>query len=51
MQGPWSSGDGCRVPWVLEQGEGAGSVPETCSGSRQVERVAEALGQQPACWA
>lgn len=35
----------------MEQGEGAGSVLGTCSGSHQVERAAEALGQEPKCWA
>lgn len=35
----------------MEQGEGARAVPGTCSGSHQVERAAEVLGQEPKCQA
>uniref|UniRef100_A0A8C5UH64 Regulator of G-protein signaling 14 n=1 Tax=Malurus cyaneus samueli TaxID=2593467 RepID=A0A8C5UH64_9PASS len=34
----------------FRQGEGAGAVPGTCSGSCQVERAAEVPGQSPSAW-
>lgn len=44
-------GMGCGVLGSgVEQGEGAGAVPGTRSGSYQVERAAEMLGQSPSAW-